>query len=216
MKSKISFLTAILICTLLTSCTAVGSAQSGIISTGSTATSTAANNLPTSALLIVGSLKLEGTDQTITPAQASDLLFLWQGYKELSTRNSAAPEEKAAILNQVEKSMTTEQMTAISALNLSMKDVLTMARERSSTSSSNTTSNSNRSGTNGTGGGPGGMIITFDGGGPGGLPPDGISPRSSGQTSTNTTQRASRISDNMADALLDPLIKLLEGRIAGK
>lgn len=216
MKSNLFLLTAILVGTILTSCTTVSSAQSGIIFTGSTATSTTTNNLPTSALLIAGSLKLEGTDQAITPAQANDLLFLWQGYKELSTRNSAAPEEKAAILNQVEKSMTTEQMTAISALNLSMKDVMTMARERSSTSSSNTTSNSNRSGTSGTGGGPGGMIITFDGGGPGGMPPDGINPRSSGQTSTNTTQRASRISDTMADALLDPLIKLLEERIAGK
>lgn len=72
--------------------------------------------------LAVGILALEGTDQAVTPEQAQALLPLWKAVKSLSASDTASSEEIAALYDQVEESLTAEQIQAIQALNLSPED----------------------------------------------------------------------------------------------
>jgi hypothetical protein len=119
-------------------------------------------------LLLIGSLKLDGTAQAITPAQAAELLPLWQVYSELANSDTAAQAEKDALVQQIEETMTAEQMQAIQAMNLTPQDTFALMQEMGL----------------GRGGGSfpggdnapqGGDVPPFDGGGgfPGGGPPDG-------------------------------------------
>jgi hypothetical protein len=180
--------------------------------------------------LIVGSLKLDGTEQAVTKEQAQDLLFLWQGYKELSTRDSAAPEEKSAILAQVKSSMTETQMSAITAMNLTSRDVMELVQSLGTTTTASSPTgmgNDERpsisfsgppgGGGGGQGGGPGpgggGMIqIPADGGG---VPPDAASVSSDNSGNEASTQRQVTAMAMMADTLLDPLISMLQEIITG-
>ncbi len=195
--------------------TACGSASS---STPQTDPSAQAQTLPAATRLIVGTFKLEGTDQAVTAGQAKALLPLWQVYQDLLTSDTAAQEEIDALVEQAQETMTPEQTQAISALNLTQRDVFTLMQEkglgmtqRSSSSGGNSTGNR----TNFEGGGfappEGGFPAGgFPGGGPdgGGGFPGGNQTRNSSQSGTDTTTRPTQI--NPGTLLLDPLIKLLK------
>ena len=60
-------------------------------------------DLPLSSTLAIGTLKLEDSDQPVSPDQAADLLPLWQVLNSLSHSDSAAPEEITAILEQIQE-----------------------------------------------------------------------------------------------------------------
>ena len=53
--------------------------------------------------MVVGTFKLEGTDNAVTADQAAKLLPLWQVYKDLSASTSAAQEEVDALAEQIQK-----------------------------------------------------------------------------------------------------------------
>lgn len=72
--------------------------------------------------LAIGTLALEGTDQAVTPEQAQALLPLWKAVKSLSASDTASAEEIAALYDQIEESLTAEQIQAIRALSLSPED----------------------------------------------------------------------------------------------
>jgi len=74
--------------------------------------------------LLVGTLKLEETDQTVTADQAAKLLPLWQAYRSLSTSQTSAQAEVEALLNQIQSTMTTEQIQAIKTMNLTNTDMV--------------------------------------------------------------------------------------------
>jgi hypothetical protein len=74
--------------------------------------------------LLVGTLKLEETDQTVTADQAAKLLPLWQAYRSLSTSQTSAQAEVEALLNQIQSTMTTEQVQAIKTMNLTNTDMV--------------------------------------------------------------------------------------------
>ena len=74
--------------------------------------------LPISSALAIGTLKLEDTDQAIASDQAADLLPLWQVLNSLTTSDTAAQEEIYAVLEQIQETMTPEQMAAIEAMEL--------------------------------------------------------------------------------------------------
>jgi hypothetical protein len=76
--------------------------------------------------LLVGSLKLEDTDQAITADQAATLLPLWQAYRSLSSSQTSAEAEVDALLKQIESSMTSDQMKAIQAMDLTNDDLLSL------------------------------------------------------------------------------------------
>jgi hypothetical protein len=96
-------------------------------STTGTASTTGAQNetsLSRVNMLLVGILKLEGTDQAVTTAEAAKLLPLWQAYRSLSSSQTAAEAEVDALLNQIESTMTPEQVQMIKDMNLASSDMV--------------------------------------------------------------------------------------------
>lgn len=86
--------------------------------------------LPMASKLVIGYFKLEDTNLAITSEQAVELLPLWSVYQDLSVSDTAAQEEIDALLEQIQESMTPEQMTAINEMNLTQQDVLTIMQEQ--------------------------------------------------------------------------------------
>lgn len=72
--------------------------------------------------LMLGTVKLEETDQAIDSSQAAELLPLWKALRSLVNSDTAAQAEIDAIINQIQETMTPEQMAAIDAMNLTMQD----------------------------------------------------------------------------------------------
>jgi hypothetical protein len=68
--------------------------------------------------LLLGTLRLEGTDQAITAEQAQALLPLWQGYAALTESGTAATEEIESVQNQIVEAMTEAQVAAIVEMRL--------------------------------------------------------------------------------------------------
>jgi hypothetical protein len=226
MKRLMIVFTGLLVVLLTAACTANLSTGTG----NGTATSTGGtqgtgSNLPDAALLIVGTLKLDGTEMAVTKEQAQDLLFLWQGYKELSTRDSAAPEEKSAILAQAKGKMTETQMSAIKAMNLTPRDVMEMVQSLGSTSTASSSAGSGNEdrpsmsfsavpGGGGPGGGPGGGVMIQMSADGGGMPPDAVRVPAVDSSEEASTERQATAMAAMADTLLDPLISMLEKVLA--
>jgi hypothetical protein len=78
------------------------------------------NALPASTQLALGILRLEGTPQAVTSAQAKTLLPLWQAFQGSALQNQT---EQNAVLKQIEGSLTAEQVKAIAALRLTNDDM---------------------------------------------------------------------------------------------
>jgi hypothetical protein len=68
--------------------------------------------------LAIGTLKLDGTDQAVTPEQAAELLTLWQAYQAISDSDTTAKAELEAVVNQIQENMTSEQIQAIDAMGI--------------------------------------------------------------------------------------------------
>jgi hypothetical protein len=81
-----------------------------------------ANALPAATQLVVGTLKLDGTDLAVTPQQAQQLLPLWEAYRTLSTSQTAAPQETAALVTQIQETMTAAQLSGIADMKLTTAD----------------------------------------------------------------------------------------------
>jgi len=68
--------------------------------------------------LAYGTLRLEGTANAVTAAQAAKLLPLWQALKTLAASSTSATEEVTAVQNQISAAMTPAQVSAIAGLRL--------------------------------------------------------------------------------------------------
>jgi hypothetical protein len=77
-------------------------------------------------LLLVGTLKLEDTDQAVSAEEAAQLLPLWQGYRSLSNSQTSAEAEVDALLKQIESTMTSDQIQAIKDMNLTSTDMMNL------------------------------------------------------------------------------------------
>ena len=183
--------------------------------------------LPLATQLIIGTFKLEGTDQAVTTEQAKELLPMWQVYQDLLTSDTAAQEEVDGLVEQIQETMTAKQTQAITDMKLTQRDIFTLMQEKGlglgggqrNNSGGNSTGNGNNSGGNGgfaspdgSGGFPAGSPP--DGGGfPGGDFPGGNQSRNNSngnsQSGTDTTTTA-RPQINAATVLLDPLIEFLK------
>jgi len=78
------------------------------------------NAMPASTQLALGTLRLEGTPQAVTPAQAKTLLPLWQALQGSALQNQT---EISAVLKQIEGTLTAEQLKAIAAMQLTQDDM---------------------------------------------------------------------------------------------
>jgi hypothetical protein len=76
--------------------------------------------LPASSQLVLGTFALEGTEHAITPEQAKALLPLWRAIQGGSLQSDA---ETNTVLKQIEATMTTEQLAAITAMQLTIEDL---------------------------------------------------------------------------------------------
>jgi len=77
--------------------------------------------------LAVGTLKLEGSDNAVTPQQAAKLLPLWTLIQGGTLTSDA---ETNAVVKQIEGQMTETQLAAIDALGLTLEDMTTWMQEQ--------------------------------------------------------------------------------------
>jgi len=215
-------LTSLLLLTLsLAACSGTASA------TQASSTQESAS-LPTATQLVVGTLKLKETEQAVTSEQASELLVMWQVYENLISSDTAAHAEIDGLVEQIQETMTADQMSAIKAMNLTQQDVFATMQEQggdfmqarqSSSSSSSTQSGGSFSPPDGGGGMPGGSAPPDGGSGmTGGAPPDSGMGGMGGaglNTSTDQTQNAGTglgagSSAGVPTALVEALIQYLQ------
>lgn len=196
---------------------------------GGATTATAQGNanqqgLPLSEKLAIGTLKLEGTGSAISAKQAADLLPLWQVYSSLITSDTAAQEEKDALAEQIQETMSSDQVKGIEAMNLSQRDVFASMQQLGITTSqvsANGTPQPNGGGAfpgggqfiGGGGAFPGGGNFTGGGNRNGGGNGTQLSPQ---QIATAQARRAANGGGFNNNRLLTPLveavIKLLESK----
>jgi hypothetical protein len=196
--------------------------------------SDAANpELPITTQLVVGTMKLDGTEHEVTSEQAAVLLPLWQVYSELSVSDTAAQEEIDALVEQIQGTLTTEQMKAITDMQLTRQDTFALMQEKGINPGGGQGFSAEQIATAQAGRASGGGFTPPDGGGfapPDGggfAPPDGAGgfPGGTGQGSGGeslspeqiATAQAGRASgaggpNRIPTALIDLLIKYLEDR----
>jgi hypothetical protein len=68
--------------------------------------------------LAYGMLKLDGTSNAVTPAQAKSLLPLWQAILTLSGDDTTASEELTAVQDQITQALTPAQIQAIGTMKI--------------------------------------------------------------------------------------------------
>jgi hypothetical protein len=169
--------------------------------------------LPLAEQLVVGTFKLEGTSNSITPTQATALVPLWQAYAQLTSSNSSAQAEIDAVVSQIQQTMTPQQVQAITALKLTRQDLFTTMSNLGLT---------NGFGANGTGtprapgaGGGGGFFPGGGGegaGGGGGFAGGGAGGNGAARATPNATQQALRaqFANRIPTPLMNALISLLQ------
>ncbi len=87
------------------------------------------SKMPVEAKLGIGILKLEGTDNAVTPQQAKDLLPLWKAVKSLSTSNTTSTDEMNALYKQIQDTLTPAQVQAIQTMTWQQSDLRDIAQK---------------------------------------------------------------------------------------
>jgi hypothetical protein len=158
---------------------------------------------------------LEETPHAVTPAEAQDLLPLWQMLRALYESGTASQVEVEATVNQIRVAMTPEQLAAIEEMNLTMAEMRDMMQELGIVDEDEFARRREQGDQEGRGGmrPPGGEIPGQ--GGQGGMrPPGGMPPGMNLSPEEVATRQAERMSSGFGTALLDALIELLEARAA--
>jgi hypothetical protein len=126
--------------------------------------------LPVETQLILGTLKLEGTPQAVDPAMAVELLPLYTLLQQLTTSGTAAQAEIDAVLEQVQATMTADQIHAIAEMKLTQTAMADYFGSAGRFAASGTRTPGASSGGDFPGGGfvmeGGGPPAGFEGGGP--------------------------------------------------
>jgi len=225
---KLTFSVFIVLILALTACSG-GTSNTQQFNQGQS-TNTSPAEMPLASKLVVGSFKLEGTDNAIAAEQASELLPLWEVYVQLSTSDTAAQEEVTALTEQIQETMTTDQMNAINAMNLTSQDIFAVMQEQGVQFGGTRQQGQNGSQQNGNNFAPpgGGNFTPPDGGGgpPGGFDGGGgpgrfnngqnLSPEQIATAQARRTQNGGgsfRFNGTPAP-LIEALVKLLQERAA--
>jgi len=123
-KPRLLLSTLMIMIMTLSACTGSSNQEFTSPDKSVTNTSPGTTSLSQVNLLLVGTLKLEDTTQAVTADEAAMLLPLWQAYRALSTSQTAAEVEVEALLNQIESTMTAEQVQAIKEMNLTNTEMM--------------------------------------------------------------------------------------------
>ncbi len=173
--------------------------------------------LPIQTQLTLGILKLEETDLAVDTEQAAELLTLWQAIRSLSSSDITAEGEIEAIVNQILDTMSSEQLEAIAAMELTQEGILELTQELGIARGGDWTGEGDprSSAPDGMvpGSGPGGGL----GGGMGGgrfSEGEGNLDLDPEQIATLQAERAEKRSsgDQFSMFLINPLIQMLESR----
>lgn len=176
----------------------VTSQDIGSTYTSQTLTMSYTNALNTSNQLMLGMLRLEGTDNTFNAQQASVLLPVLQSLQGQALQSDA---ERNAVLAYVEAQLTTAQLGAIADMHLTQADLQTWMRD-----------NSQGPGAGPLPGGAGPQGAPGTGTRQGGTRPQGTPgapPASGGAAGANATGMG------QSNVLLNSLIRLLASKSAG-
>lgn len=180
-----------------------------------------ARELPLSTKLALGTLKLEKTELAVASEQAADLLPLWQVLNTLIASDSAAPDEIAAVTQQIQETMTPEQLTAIDEMGLTSEDSFAIMQELGLVDAPqvNASGTPQAGGGFGSGQGPGGGFPGgVPGSGPGGGGPGGglggqeISPEQMATAQARRAENGGGSSNRMLTPLVQAVIELLEAK----
>lgn len=177
--------------------------------------------LPLSESLVIGTFKLQGTSNALTPTQAAALVPLWQAYAQLTSSNTAAQAEIDAVVTQIQTTMTPQQVQAITAMKLTRQDMFTTEGSLGLTNGFGANGTPGFNGTprasGGGGGGGGGGFFPGGGGGGGGFAGGGGGvPGTGGTGSTrptpNATQQALRaqFANRIPTSLMNALVSYLQ------
>lgn len=79
--------------------------------------------LSTRLLLAFGTLKLAETNFPVTSAQAPQLLLLWRALDNLTKSGTSAEAEVAALLSEIELTLSSEQIQSINAMQLTQESI---------------------------------------------------------------------------------------------
>lgn len=186
---------------------------------GAAITATAENgDVALSTQLLLGSFELENSELAISTDQASELLSLWKAVKVLSESDTASSLELEAVYNQIQAAMTDEQLAAIEELTLDGESMSALmadlgvgmgagsgaGMERDDTSGEERQRPDDMGsieGLSGDGaGGEMGMIMESD--------------MSEEDMEAAMAERSSMMEEQMILSLVDPIIELLEERVA--
>ena len=175
-----------------------------------------ADALPVQSQLILGTLNLEGTEQAVDEAEAAELLPLWQAVQSLGQSDTTAEAEITAVLNQIQDTMSDEQIAAIAAMQLTADDVQTIMQEQGFRFGPR--GNNGVEGEQGQDrGGFGGFAAPPGGGPPSGGPPGGGQfGGPGGLANLSEDERATRLAERFGNGdatsqfLVNPLIALLQ------
>lgn len=138
MKSFIQFLSVLVMIVALTACSALGDSASNVNNESQAprggTESIRLNEDFDDALMIqsqlaVGTILLEETNLAIDETLAAKLLPLWRAAQSLINSDTAAEVEIAAVFNQIQDSMTPEQIAAIAEMELTQDILATMMEE---------------------------------------------------------------------------------------
>lgn len=181
--------------------------------------------LPLSTKLAIGTLKLEGTENAVAADQAAELLPLWQVYSNLSSSDTAAPEEVTALTEQIQGAMTQAQLQAIDTMNLTGQDIFATMQDLGLANAPqvNASGTPQAGGSFGNGQRPSGNFQgPPDGGFSGGGAPGGgqgrdfggqnLSPEQLATAQARRSQNGGGFGNRMMTPLVEAVIKLLESK----
>ena len=124
MRTAIS---VIFVMALMFSLAACGAKESNEATSAEGSTNT--RQMPLTTRLVIGTLRLEATADSVTSEQAVELVPLWKGYVALSESDSASREELNALAEQIAENMTDEQMSFIDELDGASLDMAALMEE---------------------------------------------------------------------------------------
>jgi hypothetical protein len=195
---------------LILALTACGSTQSA------TATTSASNTLSLEGQLLVGTFMLEDTTLKVTSAQATTLLPLWETLESLASSNTAASQEVDAVVSQIESSMTTQQISSITAMKLTRSDLAATAVNTGTASTNPSSTNTTKtSSAQQPAGGPSGGNPPSDmsSGMPGGTDVQAISQAQTGTSSQAATTPSAASTSQVSTAMIKAVVEMLQKKI---
>ncbi len=168
--------------------------------------------LPIMTQLALGTIQLDETELAVDEALAAELIPLWQAAQSLSDSDTAASAEVTAVLNQIQDSMSPEQVAAIADMALTEETLTALLESGTITFGRGAGQGQGQAGEGrivppggiGQGGGPGG-------GGPGGLGGRGGGNLSEDDIATRQAQIASgEVGGVQEQALVGAVVRLLQ------